>query len=326
MTGILPISKYSNSTSLNTSQEYDAISDGVYEEYFGFSEDEVVELCKKQDKISIDDLRDWYNGYYTSSGNRVYNPRSVVRALKDGICKSYWTGTGKKRELLPYISSNVAGLKDDIINMMAGNPVRIRLSGFDAESDANVSKNSALSAMTILGYLSYHNMELNIPNKELLLEFKDTIADSNISGLSSIVTQSNAMLKATLRQDTQTMEKLLEDAHASYLSYFDYNCENALACIITLLYLCAKDMYNISCEDVAGLGRADFIFYPLNPRDTAFIIELKVDDTPEAAIQQILDKKYDVKLKPYTGKKLAIGISYYKDDQKKKHEVKIKEL
>ena len=326
ITGILPISKYSRSTSLNNFKECDAISDGVFEDYFGFLESEVEALCKKQNKLSMQELRDWYNGYYTSDGRRVFNPRSVVYALNDGICKSYWTGTGKKREILPYISSNVAGLKDDIISMLAGNPVKIRLSGFDAESDADVSKNSTLSALTILGYLSYHNMELSIPNKELLLEFKDTLADSNINGLSSIVAESDAMLKATLRQDTETMAKLLEDAHASYLSYFDYNTENALACIITLIYLSAKDTYNISREDVAGTGRADFIFYPLNPRDTAFIIELKVDDTPEAAIKQILDRKYDAKLKPYTGKKLAIGISYYKTDKNKKHHIKIEEL
>ena len=326
ITGILPIAKYSSSTSLNNFMEFDAISDTLYDEYFGFLEDEVVELCKKQNKVSMQELQEWYNGYYTSTGTRIYNPRSVSYALQRGTCQSYWTGSGPKKELLPYINSDINGIKSDIINMLAGNPVKIRLAGFDAEVEDLNDENLVLSAMTILGYLSYHDMELRIPNKELLLEFKNTLINSNVHGLSSIVVQSNAMLKATLQQDTETMAKILEVFHASYLSYFDYNRENALACIITLAYLCARDMYIVSREDVAGLGRADFIFYPLNPRDTAFILELKVDDTPESAIKQILDKKYDVKLAPYTGKKLAIGISYYTNDETKKHHVVIKEL
>ena len=37
---------------------------------------------------------------------------------------------------------------------------------------------------------------------------------------------------------------------------------------------------------------ADFIFYPLNPSDTAIILELKKDDTPEHAIEQIMERKY----------------------------------
>lgn len=55
---------------------------------------------------------------------------------------------------------------------------------------------------------------------------------------------------------------------------------------------------------------------------------MKVDDTPDEAIKQIIDKKYDLRFRgklgegpQYTGKILAVGISYYKDT--KKHKCKV---
>ena len=61
------------------------------------------------------------------------------------------------------------------------------------------------------------------------------------------------------------------------------------------------------------------------------ILELKVDHTPEEAIQQIKEKKYALRFsgkigeKPrYTGKILAVGISYSKET--KKHTCKVEIL
>ncbi len=61
------------------------------------------------------------------------------------------------------------------------------------------------------------------------------------------------------------------------------------------------------------------------------ILELKVDDTPEKAIDQIKEKKYDLQFrgktgeKPlYTGRILLVGIGYEK--AAKKHRCKIEIL
>ena len=77
-------------------------------------------------------------------------------------------------------------------------------------------------------------------------------------------------------------------------------------------------------EMSAGIGFADFIFYPDDKRKTAFIVELKKDSSPEEALKQIKEKRYDLALKDYTGKKLAVGISY--DSKLKNHKVKIEEI
>ena len=325
MTGILPIAKYSSGSSLNNFKEHDAISDGVYDKYYGFLENEVEELCKKQNKISMEDLQEWYNGYYTSDGTRIYNPRSVVFALQDRTCKSYWTNTGRKNELADYINTNVANVKEDIIAMMAGETLNIRLSGFDAISkELDATRNLILSALTILGFLSYHNNELRIPNKEIMLEFNDILTNNDIGGLQDVLKNSREMLQATIDKDTKKMEEIIEDAHNTYMSYFEYNTENSLSCIIALVYLYARTTYNVKREDVSAKGRADFAFYPLNINKPAFIIELKKDDTPENAIEQIKTREYFRNFKNYTGKKLLIGVTY--DSKSKKHNVKIEDL
>ena len=81
-------------------------------------------------------------------------------------------------------------------------------------------------------------------------------------------------------------------------------------------------------EDKAGQGYVDFIFYPEKQGDDGIILELKVDDTPEAAIQQIKDRKYILRFqgkmaekKRHTGRILMVGIGYSKKD--KAHHCKI---
>ena len=77
----------------------------------------------------------------------------------------------------------------------------------------------------------------------------------------------------------------------------------------------------------------DFIFYPFLKNDDAIILELKVNHTAEEAIQQIKDRKYALRFegkfgeKPeYTGRILAVGIAYHKDDEEKRHECRVEVL
>ena len=60
--------------------------------------------------------------------------------------------------------------------------------------------------------------------------------------------------------------------------------------------------------------------------DTAFILELKVNDTPENALKQIKEKKYSQKfIKENEDRKiLAVAICYNKAD--KKHKCKIEQI
>lgn len=106
MTGVLPIKKYSSGSALNMFDEYTFLKDRIYDEFFGFTHNEVLNLCKRTNEIEFKELENWYNGYLTSKGNKIYNPRSVVKALQNGYCESYWTNTGAMDEVTNYFNDN----------------------------------------------------------------------------------------------------------------------------------------------------------------------------------------------------------------------------
>lgn len=77
----------------------------MLEKIFGFIEEEVDGLYEKyladtvNPKIGRDDLKVWYDGYYTKSGEHIYNPRSVVLALSNNNLGNYWTNSGPYDEI-----------------------------------------------------------------------------------------------------------------------------------------------------------------------------------------------------------------------------------
>ena len=58
MTGVLPIKKYSTGSALNMFKEYTMLKDPFFDEYFGFTEDEVEMLCRKQEALTMNEIRD----------------------------------------------------------------------------------------------------------------------------------------------------------------------------------------------------------------------------------------------------------------------------
>ena len=116
----------------------------------------------------------------------------------------------------------------------------------------------------------------------------------------------------------------LHNIHNSELPILKYNDENSLSCVVTLAYLAARNQYRVEREEKSGKGFADFIFHPRQKKLPGIILELKADDTPEAAIAQIKGKEYCEKLrKEKVEQILAFGISY--DTNKKEHQCVIEE-
>lgn len=326
MTGVLPIKKYSTGSALNMFKEYTMLKDPFFEEYFGFTEREVEALCERQSALTMDEIRDWYNGYQTRSGERLYNPRSVVCALEDGACQSYWTRTGRMDEVLFFLKYNINEVRDDVIQMVNDTPVRIDIKKeYYAGQDNPANKKEIYSAMIIYGFLSYYDGELSIPNKELMLEFETALEDDDFGYVAELVRNSSEVLNATLAKKGDIVASYLHNIHNSELPILKYNDENSLSCVVTLAYLAARNQYRVEREEKSGKGYADFIFYPRQKNLPGIILELKADDTPEAAIAQIRSKEYCEKLrKEKVERILAVGLSY--DTGKKEHQCVIEDI
>lgn len=327
MTGVLPIKKYSSGSALNMFDEYTFLKDRIYDEFFGFTNNEVLNLCKRTDEIEFKELENWYNGYLTSKGNKIYNPRSVVKALQNGYCESYWTNTGAMDEVAKYLKYNILEIRDDVIEMVSGEEIDIFIDEeFRAGQREPRTKEEIYSAMIVLGFLSYHDGYLKIPNRELMKEFEKALRDESFGYVSEIIDNSRKMLKATVNEDSKTVERILHEIHNSEIPILQYNDENSLSCVLTLAYLSARDTYRVEREEKTGKGYADFTFHPRRKNDIPFIVELKKDVLPEVAINQIIEKEYVEKFKRENeGKKvLAVAICY--DSKSKSHSCRIEDI
>ena len=199
MTGVLPIKKYSSGSALNMFDEFTFLKDRMFGEYFGFTEDEVMKLCDKNDEMKFKELESWYNGYLTAKGIKVYNPRSVVKALQNNYCESYWTNTGAMDEVGEYLKYNVSEIRDDVIEMVSGKEIDVTIKEeFRAGQGKPKAKKEIYSAMIVLGFLSYYDGYLKIPNKELMEEFEKALEDKSFGYVSEIIDNSKRMLKATV--------------------------------------------------------------------------------------------------------------------------------
>ena len=341
MTGILPIAKYSSGSELNMFCEYTMASEERYADYFGFVDSEVdalYETYMAQDirprNVTREGLRCWYDGYHTKAGERVYNPRSVVLALNNNNLGNYWTSSGPYDELFYYIGANVDAVKDDVGLMIADIPVPAKVREYAATSMELKTRDEIFSAMVVYGFLNYENGCVSIPNKELLDKFSDMVQkEQSLGNVYRMTRESGRMLRATKAGDTKTMEEILEFVHHTESPLQVYSNEAELASIIRWVYLQAIDYYQIEREDKAGLGYVDYIFYPYRRDDDAIIIELKVNHPAKEAIRQIKDRRYALRFegkisgKPeYTGRILAVGIAYDKNDPQKRHECKVEVL
>ena len=341
MTGILPIAKYSSGSELNMFCEYTMVNEEKYGEYFGFTDEEVDDLYaiyQRQDiqnpHVTREGLRIWYDGYHTKSGKRMYNPRSVVLALMNNNLGNYWTNSGPYDELFYYVGANVDAVKEDVGLMIAEIPVPAKVQEYAATSTELKTRDEIFSAMVVYGFLNYEDGCVSIPNKELMDRFSDMVRrEPSLGNVYRLTRESGRMLLATKAGDTKTMTEILQYVHNTESPLLIYSHESELALVIKWAYLQAIDYYRIEREDKAGVGYVDYIFYPFRRDDDAIIIELKVNHTAEEAIQQIKDRRYALKFegkigeKPeYTGRILAVGIVYDKEDKRKRHQCKVEVL
>lgn len=327
MTGILPIKKHSTASTLNMFEEFTFLKDRQFGEYFGFTEEETKELCRRNSNIAYSEIEKWYNGYMTVTGIKVLNPRSVVLALKNSNCESYWTNTGAMDEVLHYIKYNILDLREDIIKMVNGESVRATIKEeFRAGQEKPSTRVEIYSAMIILGFLSYYEGRVKIPNNELLLEYEKALYDESFGAVSEIVKASEELLDATINREEEKVAQMVHEVHNLEAPILKYNDENSLSSVITLAYLSARDRYDVIRESKEGKGYADFAFYPKFSYETPFILELKKNDTPENAIKQIRENEYAMKMKKkYKDREiLLVGIVY--DFEKKEHSCKIEAL
>ena len=321
ITGILPIKKIKDESALNNFREYTMLKSKPITEYYGFTEEEVRELCREYD-MDFESAKAWYNGYLID-GKHMYNPNSVSMAMDRHKFDSYWRNTSSFASINTFITMNYAGLKDDVMKMLAGGKVRVNTNTFQNDFSTVASKDEALTALIHLGYLGYDadRRSAFIPNYEVATAFEAALQTGEWKDIAKAISICDELLDETIDGNADRVAELIELAHETYTSVLTYNDENSLSCVLTMAYFTAPAYYDIIREHPAGKGYADFIFKPRSNAGwrPAMVVELKYNQSADPAINQIKEKRYQGALSGYGDKILLVGINYDVEGEDKKH-------
>lgn len=319
VTGILPIKKVNDESALNNFREYTMLDSKNLTQYYGFTEDEVKELCEKYD-MSFDAVKNWYNGYLIN-GQHMYNPNSVSQSMSNHDLCSYWKNTSSFGTINNYITLNFDGLKESIIQILSGEHVPVKTGTFSNDLSQIKSRDDSLTALVHLGYLAYDEQSgtTYLPNYEVREAYNAALSSGQWKEIADSVRQCEELLRLTIDGDEANVAGIIELAHEAYTSVLTYNNENSLSCVISMAYFTAPAYYTLIRELPSGKGFADIAFVPKPYTDKpALLVELKYDKSVSAAIDQIKEKRYTSALVGYKDV-ILVGINYDKDGGDKKH-------
>ena len=242
--------------------------------------------------MDFDELEKWYDGYQIGDEHSMFNPNSVMQALRSRRCRSFWASTGAYDTVVNYIHMNFEGLKDDIITMVGGGRCKVDPTGFQNDMSVINTKYDVLTVLIHLGYLSYNwkKDECYIPNREVWGEMVNAVRANKWKHVTEALEASEQLLQATLDGDAEAVAQGIDLAHDENTSILSYNNENSLACVLSIAY-----------------------FYARN--------ELKCDAGADSAIDQIKRKQYPAKVAQYATDLLLVGINYNR--QTKQHTCQI---
>ncbi len=314
ITGCLRISKESIFTGLNN-LEVISILDWNYDEYFGFTEEEVHRLCRDcglEQKYDL--IKEWYNGYLFGKTN-VYNPWSVIRYVKalisheDEFPHSYWANTSSNTVVRKLIDMADDSVKSELEHLINGGTVEKPVHEDITYDEVYENMDNLWNFMFFTGYFKkvderigeddMRYLTLMIPNREVRYIFREKIMawfneKMKVRDLTRLHT-------AFVNKDTQTLQEELTDILYETISSFDES-ENYYHGLVAGL-LSGMKGYRTKSNRETGKGRCDLFVKPISRRKEAFIVEFKatkkireLEKRAEEALQQIDDKKYVLEL------------------------------
>lgn len=315
MTGITRVSKESVFSDLNNLKVITTTSK-KYEAFFGFTEKEVFTALDEygvQDKMH--DVKRWYDGFRFGECDNIYNPWSVINFLDEGRLMPYWANTSSNKLVSNLIQSGSTEVKETAEDLLQDK-------SFEAEIDEEIvfdqlgqRKNSIWSLLLAGGYLKVVKASLNPGGKfncELKLtnlEVKTAFEDMFTGWFAGLEVGYNKFEKALLTGSLKEMNIYMNKVSAHTFSCFDTGHkpskqtepERFYHGFVLGLIVGLQGRYEVTSNRESGFGRYDVMLSPAVKADDGIILEFKVidpdeeknlQDTANAAIQQIIAKRY----------------------------------
>lgn len=320
MTGITRVSKESVFSDLNHLEVVTSTSE-KYAECFGFTEQEVFDAL---DEFGLahrkQEVKTWYDGFTFGNVSDIYNPWSILNYLDKERLAAYWASSSSNSLVSKLLREGGKGVKQEFEQLMKGGSIEVEIDEQVIYDQLPAIKNAIWSLLLASGYLKVITTEfiemtgrttyhLAVTNKEVFLMFKTIIHE----WFEQADDDYNDFVKALLLGDLDAMNEYMNHVTDVVFSSFDTGKkpsksqpERFYHGFVLGLMIELDGRYVLTSNRESGFGRYDIMLEPLHPdMDGVIIMEFKVfqpkkeknlEDTAEAALQQIENKKYDTVL------------------------------
>lgn len=312
LTGILRVAKESIFSGLNNLTIH-SVLDNKYSSYFGFTSDEVKEMAKYYgvpDKYN--EICEWYDGYRFGN-TEIFNPWSVINYFSNGCePRAFWQATGSNDIIGEIISEADKEIYEKLTSLVNGETITTYIDTGVIYPQIKNNPSTIYSFLLVTGYLKVLKTtpafngdfmcEVSLPNREISMVYHKEI----LQKLNNIIPQPAAISiqEAIFSGDKEKLQRQIQTLLTQSVSSFDTAGENFYHGF--MLGLCALLGGSfISSNRESGDGRYDIQLKPARKNLPGILIELKAEKNcteeqlkmlSKKALQQIIDKKYDVEL------------------------------
>ena len=334
LTGCMRISRESIFTGLNNFQVL-YISDVGFDEYFGFTDNEVRQLlCYYRQEQSYGSIREWYDGYRFGNVD-VYCPWDVLNHCQKLLAdpsvqpQNYWINTSSNDVVRRFIEKSDSGMtRQEIEALIAGEEIEKEICQELTYQDMYANIENIWSVLFMTGYLTYHGKPENnrfclaIPNLEIRNIFTTQIMDYFRKNVQADGKTLKSFCDALEQGDDETVEEILQQYLKKTISIRDTFVQKQMKENfyhgILLGILGIKERWAVSSNRESGDGYSDIVVETENS-EKGMILELKYaqDGNLEQACRKALAQTTEVHYAEILEDQgineiLCYGIAFYK--------------
>ena len=334
LTGCMRISRESIFTGLNNFQVL-SISDVGFDEYFGFTDNEVRQLlCYYRQEQSYGSIREWYDGYRFGNVD-VYCPWDVLNHCQKLLAdpsvqpQNYWINTSSNDVVRRFIEKSDSGMtRQEIEALIAGEEIEKEICQELTYQDMYANIENIWSVLFMTGYLTYHGKPENnrfclaIPNLEIRNIFTTQIMEYFRKNVQADGKTLKSFCDALEQGDAETVEEILQQYLKKTISIRDTFVQKQMKENfyhgILLGILGIKERWAVLSNRESGDGYSDIVVETENS-EKGMILELKYaqDGNLEQACRKALAQTTEVHYAEILEDQgineiLCYGIAFYK--------------
>lgn len=286
ITGILQISKENLFSGLNNVEVY-TVAQSEYGQYFGFTEEEVLNLLQRSAlESNVSDVRDWYNGYQIGKWI-LYNPLSTVKYIeKQGRFAPYWINTSDNELIKDLLTQASESFRIQFEDLLSGKTIEKRIDEKVVFADLKKNEIAAWTILLMAGYLKVTAERqtevgmyctLGIPNREVRGLYRGIIEQWLSNGHGEIWFENflNHLLVGNLTAFEVDFRHLVEDTFSVHDTAKDPEAFYHGFMVGATASLYHNKNYEIKSNRESGYGRYDYMIYSHDVTQPTILIEIK---------------------------------------------------